>query len=143
MSKVPFLVEEEVDYICELIGLSTPFTSTRFLPGGRTVKDVLAAILTRIHDHGREDSAPIPMTLWCPLCKARHIDIGEFATKPHHTHSCQGCGLTWRPAVVHTVGVEYLPGFKNEPSPAAVDTCVTCGAQAGDHHTGCPGGGQS
>lgn len=42
---------------------------------------------------------------------------GEFATKPHHTHSCQFCGLTWRPAVVCTVGVRFLPGFRNEPKP--------------------------
>jgi hypothetical protein len=58
-------------------------------------------------------SEPIPMLIWCPMCCARHIDEGEFATKPHHTHSCQSCGLTWRPAIVPTVGVQYLPGFKN------------------------------
>lgn len=57
---------------------------------------------------------PIPMVLHCPECKTRHIDEGEFATKPHHTHSCQKCGLTWRPAVVKTVGVRFLPGFKND-----------------------------
>lgn len=63
--------------------------------------------------------APIPMRLTCPECKALHIDEGEFATKPHATHSCQTCGLTWRPAVVCTVGVRFLPGFKNEPSKEA------------------------
>ena len=57
--------------------------------------------------------APIPMFLTCPLCGARHIDMGEFATKPHHTHACQGCGLTWRPAIEMTVGVQFLPGFKD------------------------------
>lgn len=56
---------------------------------------------------------PVPVLLWCPGCGERHIDDGEFATKPHHTHACQSCGLTWRPAVVSTVGVAYLPGFKN------------------------------
>ena len=61
--------------------------------------------------------APIPMFLVCPNCHARHIDEGEFATKPHHTHACQYCGLTWRPAVVATVGVRFLPGFKNETAP--------------------------
>jgi hypothetical protein len=59
-------------------------------------------------------SVPIPMLIWCPMCCARHIDRGEFATKPHHTHSCQACGLTWRPCVEATVGVQYLPGFKDE-----------------------------
>ena len=39
--------------------------------------------------------------------------LAEFATKPHHTHSCQECGLTWRPAIGPTVGVQFLPGFKN------------------------------
>lgn len=56
---------------------------------------------------------PIPMRIPCPECGELHIDEGEFATKPHHTHSCQHCGLTWRPAVVPTVGVQFLPGFKN------------------------------
>lgn len=56
---------------------------------------------------------PIPMFLTCPACGERHIDEGEFATRRHHTHSCQHCGLTWRPAVVPTVGVQFLPGFKS------------------------------
>jgi hypothetical protein len=56
----------------------------------------------------------IPMLLWCPSCGERHIDVGEFASKVHHTHACQGCGMVWRPAVVPTFGVQYLPGFKNE-----------------------------
>ena len=57
---------------------------------------------------------PIPLLLWCPECGARHVDEGEFATKSHHTHSCQNCGMTWRPGVVPTVGVQFLPGFKDE-----------------------------
>jgi hypothetical protein len=77
---------------------------------------------------------PIQMRLPCPKCGELHIDEGEFATKSHHTHSCQHCGLTWRPAVVATVGVRFLPGFRND---VAVDwkgvlphqlrvTCVDC-----------------
>lgn len=57
---------------------------------------------------------PIPMLLTCPCCGERHIDEGEFITKWHHTHACQSCGMVWRPAVVPTVGVRFLPGFKNE-----------------------------
>jgi hypothetical protein len=59
---------------------------------------------------------PVPMIMHCPApgCGARHIDEGEFATRPHHTHACQTCGFVWRPAIVHTVGVQFLPGFKNE-----------------------------
>lgn len=58
-------------------------------------------------------ATPIPMRLHCPECKTLHIDEGEFATKPHHTHACQECGAVWRPARVATVGVRFLPGFKN------------------------------
>ena len=57
---------------------------------------------------------PIPMRLHCPACGELHIDDGEFATKIHATHACQECGNVWRPAVVPTVGVMFLPGFKNE-----------------------------
>jgi rubredoxin len=63
-------------------------------------------------------SEPIPMLLWCPECGDRHIDMGEFATKVHHTHACQSCGMVWRPAVVPTVGVTWLPGFKNDTKAA-------------------------
>lgn len=58
--------------------------------------------------------APIHMRLPCPECHALHIDEGLFATKVHHTHACQECGCVWRPAVVPTIGVRFLPGFLNE-----------------------------
>ena len=54
-------------------------------------------------------------TEFSPACGELHIDVGEFETKAHHTHACQHCGAVWRPAVVATVGVRFLPGFKNEP----------------------------
>lgn len=60
------------------------------------------------------DTTPIPMLLWCPTCGNRHIDEGEFATKPHHTHACQTCGMVWRPSLMPTVGVQFLPGFRNK-----------------------------
>jgi rubredoxin len=56
------------------------------------------------------------MILFCPACGERHVDEGEFATKDHHTHACQSCGFIWRPAIVATTGVQFLPGFKNEPA---------------------------
>jgi len=56
---------------------------------------------------------PIPMRLHCPECGTLHVDEGLFAGKPHHTHACQHCGNVWRPAVVNTVGVRFLPGFKD------------------------------
>lgn len=55
----------------------------------------------------------VPMILTCPSCCGRHIDEGEFATKLHHTHACQHCGMVWRPALVATVGVQFLPGFRD------------------------------
>ncbi len=58
-------------------------------------------------------SAPIELIIHCPECKGRLIDDGEFADKVHHTHSCQHCGFTWRPAVQPTKGVQFLEGFKN------------------------------
>jgi len=62
----------------------------------------------------RGEGGSIPMRLPCPECGTLHIDEGEFATKSHHTHACQNCGMVWRPAVVPTVGVRFLPGFKSE-----------------------------
>lgn len=66
-------------------------------------QDALAALV----------NTQIPIRLWCPDCGRLHVDEGEWATKPHHTHACQYCGAVWRPAVVATVGVRFLPGFKN------------------------------
>ena len=64
------------------------------------------------------------MILHCPECRARHVDAGEFAMKPHHTHACQGCGFVWRPAIIPTVGVQFLPGLKDEKSPAAAPSAT-------------------
>jgi rubredoxin len=67
-----------------------------------------------LRNAGYTPKAPIPMILTCPACSERHIDEGEFATtKIHHTHACQNCGVVWRPAIVPTVGVQFLPGFRN------------------------------
>lgn len=60
--------------------------------------------------------APVALILFCPACGARHVDRGEFATQLHHTHACQKCGLAWRPAIVPTVGVQFLPGFHDAES---------------------------
>lgn len=57
---------------------------------------------------------PIPMRLVCESCGELHIDEEEWATRLHHTHTCECCGHTWRPAKENTVGVRFIPGFKNE-----------------------------
>ena len=59
---------------------------------------------------------PIPMLLYCPECCARHVDVHEWATTPHRSHVCQECGHIFRPALVATVGVIFLPGTRNEGS---------------------------
>lgn len=76
----------------------------------RTDLDQLRAAMAALVE---QIQRPIPMRLTCPSCNALHIDEGEFETKPHHTHACQHCGNVWRPAIVATVGVRFLPGFKN------------------------------
>ncbi len=92
---------------------------------------------------------PIPMRLNCPglvpdghggqkICGALHVDEGEFATKPHHTHACQSCGMTWRPAVVLTVGVRFLPGFRNEEAPSVAPAPSQMLASDDHSHEGHP-----
>lgn len=66
------------------------------------------------YKHLLDDGDPVPLLLWCPECGKRHVDHGVFASKAHHTHACQYCGHVWRPAVVKTVGVQFLPGFRSE-----------------------------
>jgi hypothetical protein len=81
---------------------------------GRELVAALRAEQARVKElRARFAVLPIPIRLGCPGCGELHIDEGEFATKPHHTHACQNCGAVWRPAVVCTVGVRFLPGFKN------------------------------
>jgi len=36
------------------------------------------------------------VTLYCPFCLTKHVDEGQWATKPHHTHLCSSCGQEWR-----------------------------------------------
>ena len=53
---------------------------------------------------------PQAMDLFCPACGLRHVDQGEWATRPHKTHRCvdvieeSGCGHEWRPHDFPTVG---------------------------------------
>jgi hypothetical protein len=83
-------------------------------------ENLLSQALTairRLEEFPLTHTAPVPMLLICPSCGERHVDEGEFATKRHHTHACQHCGTVWRPAIVDTVGVQFLPGYKNTATP--------------------------
>jgi hypothetical protein len=79
-------------------------------------------------------ATPIPMLLHCPACHERHIDEGEFATREHHSHACQSCGHVWRPAIVATVGVRFLPGFKNDEWRGVIGLDASERAYAAAHH---------
>lgn len=81
------------------------------------------ALLRHIDAITDAEQAPVPMLLWCPGCHQRHVDEGQYAEQAHHTHACQYCGMVWRPALAATVGVHFLPGFKN---PEPEDTCPRC-----------------
>jgi len=55
---------------------------------------------------------PERLILHCPGCGLRHVDEGEWATRPHRTHLCvgegvrAGCGHLWTPVATRaTVGV--------------------------------------
>jgi hypothetical protein len=59
---------------------------------------------------------PVPMVLRCPKCGKQHLDVDEWATRPHRTHLCDntpagpgtGCGHLWRPVIFPTVGVRAV-----------------------------------
>jgi rubredoxin len=76
------------------------------------VRDEVAYALKIERDARAMES--IPMRIPCPECKALHVDEGELATKTHHTHACQHCGAVFRNAIVNTVDVRFLPGFKKD-----------------------------
>jgi hypothetical protein len=50
-------------------------------------------------------SQPLALVLFCPSCRTRHVDRGEWATRRHRTHRCDACGHEWQPADVASVGV--------------------------------------
>jgi hypothetical protein len=46
--------------------------------------------------HCRSGGAPKPAVMHCPFCGVRHVDEGEWETRPHHKHLCLGCGKLFR-----------------------------------------------
>ena len=50
--------------------------------------------------------APDPIVgMRCPKCYRAHIDKGEWTTRLHRVHLCEGCGTLWAPFSHCTVGV--------------------------------------
>ena len=101
-----FMQDVEPGWFTKLVRLAVderaPFSK---LP--KPLQEAMAEIAKKLFDR------PVPMRLHCPECGELHVDVGEFEFKVHHTHSCQLCGATWRPCVRPTVGVQFLPGFRN------------------------------
>jgi len=93
------------------------FARARELLAGTGPRDLLVVRVAEALARERVQGVrpPLAIRLHCPECGELHIDEGQWATRVHHTHSCQNCGATWRPAVGPTVGVRFLPGFKNAP----------------------------
>lgn len=52
---------------------------------------------------------PIAALLFCPYCGMQHVDVDEWATRPHHKHLCARCGKLWRvePYCVGKVGTPF------------------------------------
>lgn len=104
---------------------ATELSATMAEPRLPLVYSIRAENLWLLLRYAKKALEPLKIAgLYCPVCRTRHIDEGDFATKRHHTHACQGfvedngkrrrCGHVWRPALTPTVGVEALPGFINE-----------------------------
>lgn len=70
------------------------------LHNDRPIKDADRMAMEAWRDEYRkrreEADRPIPALLFCPYCKAQHIDLDEWSTRPHHTHLCASCKKTWR-----------------------------------------------
>lgn len=63
-----------------------------------------------------EELQTVPMLLFCPRCHRQHIDKpkGEWVNPPHATHTCQHCGLLWRPSNRNTVGVAKITAVEKK-----------------------------
>lgn len=101
---------ETEDLSAALFALSNRMRASGFYADGdnHAAYERVVAAFELLRD---SDPTPAAMRLHCPACHGLHVDEGEFATKPHHTHACQFCGAVWRPAIIPTVGVRFLPGF--------------------------------
>lgn len=73
-------------------------------------RDLAEVRLAQSEIESLSQATPIPIRISCPKCGELHVDEGEFATRPHRTHTCQHCGLNWQPSLACTVGVKFLPG---------------------------------
>lgn len=54
---------------------------------------------------------PRPAHIRCPWCDTRHLDVGEWETRPHHKHKCAACGKLFRVEGEHG---EYFYGTRDD-----------------------------
>lgn len=54
---------------------------------------------------------PKPAHICCPWCSTRHVDIGEWETRPHHKHLCLTCKKIFR---VEGENGEYFYGVSSD-----------------------------
>lgn len=47
----------------------------------------------------KKPSLILPLALNCPSCGARHVDEGEWESRPHRTHLCLECGIEFEVTV--------------------------------------------
>lgn len=110
--------EDEKAAMAERLAVATDALAKLSLNGLIATRDAANHALSRIAAHEAErcsvlaaPNEPVLLALSCPNCGLRHIDEGEWATRPHRTHRCvdgpfgKGCGNEWRPAHMYTVGV--------------------------------------
>ncbi len=97
-------------YLCDDIGpaAATVRADLRALFNTCEVSVVNLAALVKMLAPFVVADTPVPMLLTCTMCHAQHIDEGEWTTRLHRTHLCHACGHTWRPTLMHTVGVREL-----------------------------------
>ncbi len=75
---------------------------------GLSSDSTLSELLRGLYYSGRcvLENTPLRMVLHCPTCERSHVDKGEWDTKPHRTHFCEHCGVTWKPFDFPTVGID-------------------------------------
>lgn len=102
-------------------------TLVRLVYASEEIRDVIVTALRRYVEESNPKGGLMEkgiVKLFCPWCGKRHVDEGEFAERPHHTHRCvddawgTGCKQEWRLA-------EYVFGSRpNEVERTAVDEAL-------------------
>lgn len=70
------------------------------------LRRLLAAEARRRRIAGGLLPTPVRVSLKCPQCSVKHLDVGEWETRPHKTHRCLACGNEWRHASFPTCGAD-------------------------------------